>query len=85
MKVKIHKRTKSWCSGCDANIVAPGEKCKVCGSREADKKSRRVKNHIPNEETIASMKECDEGKNLTRYDNIDDFFKDVFNGEKNDT
>jgi rRNA maturation endonuclease Nob1 len=82
MKVKIHQRTKYWCSGCDANLVAPGQKCKVCGSREVDKKSRRVKKNIPNEETIAVLKECDEGKNLKRYDSIDDLFKDLFNEEE---
>ena len=85
MKLKIHKRVKYWCSSCDVNIVAPSEKCKVCGSKEFDKKSRRVKKNIPNEETIAAMKECDEDKNLIHYENIDELFKDLgIEEDKND-
>lgn len=28
------KREQGWCGGCDANIVATGKKCPVCGFTE---------------------------------------------------
>lgn len=31
--------------------------------------------HIPNEETLESIKNIEEGKNLTEYKNVDDLFK----------
>jgi antitoxin component of RelBE/YafQ-DinJ toxin-antitoxin module len=30
---------------------------------------------IPNKATLKAMKDADEGKNLTTYDSVDDFFK----------
>lgn len=33
------------------------------------------KPHIPNEETLQTFADTDQGKNLTRYDGVDDIFK----------
>jgi DNA-damage-inducible protein J len=32
---------------------------------------------IPNKATLKAMKDADEGKNLTTYDSVDDFFKKI--------
>jgi DNA-damage-inducible protein J len=32
---------------------------------------------IPNKTTLKTMKDTDEGKNLTAYDSLDDFFKEM--------
>lgn len=33
------------------------------------------KSHVPNRETAKVLKETDEGKNLTEYESLDDFWK----------
>jgi len=35
------KRGKHWCNGCDANLIWDGQKCKVCGSRDVRKRSKK--------------------------------------------
>ncbi len=32
---------------------------------------------IPNKTTLKTMKDTDEGKNLTTYESLDDFFKEI--------
>jgi len=34
-----NKRYKTWCYGCDAQIVSGGKKCANCGSRMPNKKT----------------------------------------------
>lgn len=31
-----------WCFGCDANLVGPGEKCKVCGCVGKSKRFKKT-------------------------------------------
>lgn len=33
--------------------------------------------HVPNDETAYVLKETDEGKNLTEYDTLDEFWKSL--------
>ena len=35
------KRTRYWCFGCDRFLVAPGQKCPVCGCRPIQKRLKK--------------------------------------------
>lgn len=34
-------RTEYWCGGCDANLIGPDEKCRVCGHRDREKRYKK--------------------------------------------
>jgi hypothetical protein len=47
-------------------------------SREAAAKSpRTIESHVPNAETAKVLREAREGKNLLRYESLDEMFKDL--------
>lgn len=35
------RRTKYWCFGCDRNLIAPAQKCSVCGFKDNSKHKRK--------------------------------------------
>ncbi len=40
---KTPRKSKNWCYGCDCNLVTPGTKCDVCGSREGKDRNKKPK------------------------------------------
>jgi hypothetical protein len=55
--------------------IAPSE-----GGAPGAKTTRRprtVKGHVPNDETAQVLREAQEGKNLLRYENLEEMFKDL--------
>lgn len=43
-------------------------------------KMKTNKTHIPNEETIKAIQECEKGGNSRTYNNYGEFLKDIENG-----
>jgi len=40
-----------------------------------EKKSQRIRKHIPNKTTLQTFKDSDNNENITTYSSLDDFFK----------
>jgi hypothetical protein len=41
------------------------------------KKVRKVKGHVPNDETVQVLRDIEAGKGLLRYESLEDMYKDL--------
>jgi hypothetical protein len=41
IKSRTASRTRYWCMNCDAQLIAPGEKCPNCGKRSDKNKTKK--------------------------------------------
>ena len=49
---------------------------KLFANKISIEKIETIETHVPNDETIQAIKECEQGLNSTKYSNYDDFLKE---------
>ncbi|MGE5754937.1 MAG: type II toxin-antitoxin system RelB/DinJ family antitoxin [Planctomycetaceae bacterium] len=81
IRARVDSRLKAEAEAVLAELgISPGDAIRLFYRQVALRKGLPLKKLIPNAATRRAMKELDEGKDVTRYDDFDDFRKAMMEG-----